>query len=193
MGDIALNKTYDSIRRIHPQVFALWVSFGSIFMMFIALTSAYIVKQASGNWLEFLIPNEFYISTVIILLSSLTLHGSYVSFNKEKEVPYKLLLVLSLILGAVFLVMQFRGWFTLFDNGIDLKGNTSGSFFYLITILHAAHIVGGIGAMIVAVLHAYTLKFKPTERRRIRFSLVLQYWHFVDILWIFLFAFLLFI
>ncbi len=193
MADIALNNTNQSTRRIHPQVFALWVSFGSILMMFIALTSAYIVKQAAGNWLEFLIPVEFYFSTGIILLSSLTLHVSYSSFKNGNEAPYKLLLILSLILGSIFLVMQFRGWFTLFEGGIDLKGNPSGSFFYLITILHAAHIVGGIGAMIVAVLHAFTLKFKPTERRRIRFSLVLQYWHFVDILWIFLFAFLLFI
>ena len=103
------------------------------------------------------------------------------------------MLVITLILAFTFIVLQYKGWYTLFDGGVDLKGNPSGSFFYLITGLHAAHILGGIAALIVAVLHAFTLPFKPNERRRVRFSLVLQYWHFVDILWIYLFTFLLFI
>ena len=193
MNELALKNTSNTTRRIHPQVFALWMGFLSIIMMFIALTSAYIVKQAAGNWLEFIIPNSFYFSTAVILISSLTLHLSYSSFKKGKEFLYKSMLVVSLILGCVFVVLQYKGWFQLFDGGVDMKGNPSGSFFYLITGLHAVHILGGIAALIVALLHAFTLPFKPTERRRVRFSLVLQYWHFVDILWIYLFTFLLFI
>ena len=193
MNDLALKNNSKTTRRIHPQVFALWMGFLSIIMMFIALTSAYIVKQAAGNWLEFIIPNSFYVSTAVILISSLTLHVSYSSFKKGKELLYKSMLVVTLILACVFIVMQYKGWFQLFDGGVDMKGNPSGSFFYLITGLHAVHILGGIAALIVAILHAFTLPFKPTERRRVRFSLVLQYWHFVDILWIYLFTFLLFI
>ncbi len=192
MTNVAL-KNNNNTRRIHPQVFALWMGFLSIIMMFIALTSAYIVKQAAGNWLEFVIPNSFYVSTAVILISSLTLHLSYSSFKKGKEFLYKSMLVVTLILACVFIIMQYKGWFTLFEGGVDMKGNPSGSFFYLITGLHAAHILGGIAALVVALLHAFTLPFKPTEKRRVRFSLVLQYWHFVDILWIYLFTFLLFI
>lgn len=193
MSDLALKNTSTKRERIHPQVFALWVAFGSIIMMFIALTSAYIVKQSAGNWLEFIIPNAFYMSTAVILISSVALHISYISFKKGSGMLYKSLLVVTLILACVFLVLQYQGWMVLFNGGVDMKGNPSGAFFYLLTGLHAAHIVGGIAALIVAVLHAFTLPYKPTEKRRVRFSLVLQYWHFVDILWIYLFTFLLFI
>lgn len=193
MSELALKNSSTKHERIHPHVFALWVSFGSILMMFIALTSAYIVKQSAGNWLEFIIPNSFYLSTAVILFSSITLHIAYNSFKKGKELLYKSLLVVTLILAFVFLVLQYQGWMILFEGGVDMKGNPSGAFFYLLTGLHAAHILGGIAALIVAVLHAFTLPFKPSEKRRVRFSLVLQYWHFVDILWIYLFTFLLFI
>ena len=193
MNELALKNNSNTTRRIRPQVFAFWMGFLSIIMMFIALTSAYIVKQSAGNWLEFIIPNSFYISTAVILTSSATLHLSYSSFKKGKELLYKSMLVVTLILACVFIVLQYKGWFQLFDGGVDMKGNPSGAFFYLVTGLHAAHILGGIAALIVALLHAFTLPFKPTERRRVRFSLVLQYWHFVDILWIYLFTFLLFI
>ena len=160
-------------------------------MMFAALTSAYIVKAASGGWLEFSIPTQFYVSTCLLLVSSVTLHLSYTSFKKKKEKGYKGLLVLTFILAISFMVMQFQGWFALFDKGIDFKANVSGSFFHLITWLHAAHIIGGIATIIVALLHAFTLPFVVTEKRRIRFQLVVHYWHFVDVLWIYLLAFLL--
>ena len=177
--------------RIHPQVFALYIAFGSIMMMFGALTSAYIVKHASGGWLEFTVPNHFYYSTVVLLMSSFTLHYAYSSFRKQNERPYKLFLIASLILGLAFVVLQYYGWTTLFAKGVDFKANVSGSFFYLITGLHALHILGGVAGIIVAIIHAFSLPFVVTEKRRIRFKLVLHYWHFVDLLWIYLLAFLL--
>ncbi len=189
MNEVALN--HNENKRIHPQVFALYLGFASITMMFIALTSAYIVKQAAGNWLEYVMPNAFYISTVIIILSSITLHTSFRSFINGKEGLYKSMLIATLLLGCLFVIFQYRGWHALFDSGMDLKGNVSGSFLYLITGLHAAHILGGIAALTVAIIHAFTLPFKFSEKRKTRFTLVLQYWHFVDILWIYLFAFLL--
>lgn len=191
MAELALSNMSNKSRRIHPQVFALWVAFASITMMFGAFTSAFMVKRAAGNWLEFVIPNAFYISTGVILLSSVVLHLSYICFKQHKEALYKSLLIFALLLGCLFIILQYRGWFMLFDSGVDLKGNVSGSFFYLISGVHAAHVLGGIAAIIVALIHAFTLPFKPTEKRRIRFSLVLQYWHFVDVLWIYLFVFLL--
>jgi len=177
--------------RVHPWMFALWVSFASIIMMFGALTSAYIVKSSAGEWLEFPIPSEFFISTAVLLLSSVTLHIAYHSFKNERELPYKVLLPVSFVLGIVFVTMQFYGWNALFAMGVDLKANVSGSFFYLISGLHAAHILGGVAAITVAIIHAFSLPFIVTEKRKLRFRLVLHYWHFVDILWIYLFAFLL--
>ncbi len=179
--------------RIHPQLFALYIAFGSIMMMFAALTSAYIVKHAQGDWLEYIIPDYFYFSTATLLLSSVTLHLSYNSFTKNKEGGYKSLLLVSFVLGVAFVVLQYKGWITLFEGGVDFVANVSGSFMYLITGLHALHIIGGIGAITVAILHAYTLPFIVTEKRKTRFKLVLHYWHFVDVLWIYLLCFLMFV
>ncbi len=183
----------EGIRGLNPQLFSLWVGMASIIMLFGAFTSAYIVKQSAGNWLEFAIPMEFYISTALILCSSVTLHLSFGAYNNGEEKKYKSLLILSLGLGIGFIILQYIGWQQLFNMGVDLKINASGSFFYLITGAHAAHVLGGIAALIVAVLHAYTLKFEVKENRINRFRLTAHYWHFVDVLWIYLLIFLLII
>jgi len=192
MSQLAIHKDSPVRSRIHPQNFALYAAFASIFMMFAAFTSAYIVRQSSGDWLDFAVPNIFYISTVILLISSVTIQYSYNSFKKNIERQYKRFLLVSLILGTLFVILQYVGWSQMFDQGIDMKRNLSGAFFYLITGAHAAHILGGVSAIIVAIIHAYTLPFKVTDKRKQRFSLVVQYWHFVDVLWIYLLGFLLF-
>ncbi|MEZ4909910.1 MAG: cytochrome c oxidase subunit 3 [Saprospiraceae bacterium] len=178
--------------KIHPHKFALWASMGSILMMFAAFTSAYIVKQSAGNWLEFTVPKVFYFSTIIIILSSLVLHYSFKAFKAGKEKPYKLGLVIAFLFGIAFIVLQYNGWLELYKIGVDLKGNVSGSFFYLLSGIHLLHVLGGLAALIVALIHAFSLKFNVTDRRIHRFDLVVNYWHFVDVLWIYLFIFLLF-
>lgn len=187
MENIIVNKR----NKIHPHKFALWAAMASITMMFIAFTSAYIVKQAAGNWLEFSMPLEFFLSTGIILMSSYTLQSSFTYFRAGNELKYKSLLIVSLVLGLIFVILQYMGWTELYSKGVDLKGNVSGSFFYLLSGIHALHVLGGIAAMVVAILHSYTLKFNVTELRINRFDLVINYWHFVDFLWVYLFIFLL--
>ena len=178
-------------RGIHPPLFALWAAMGSMAMMFGSLTSAYIVRQSAGNWLEFRMPDIFFYSTIIILLSSATLHISYWAFQNGKETLYKLFLPASLMLGIAFIIMQYQGWNALYNIGVVLDGNPGGSFFYVISGIHAAHVIGGLFALAVASLHAISLMYKPTEKRKRRFQLVLHYWHFVDFLWLYLFLFLL--
>ncbi len=178
-------------RGVYPPLFALWLGMGGIIMMFGSLTSAYIVRQASGNWLEFRVPDMFFFSTIVMLLSSMTLHASYRAFRKGNESVYKIGLPVTLLLGMIFIVLQYYGWNDLYKIGVALDGNPSGSFFYVISGIHAAHVIGGIFALMVAATHAYSLSFKPTEKRRRRFQLVLHYWHFVDFLWLYLFLFLL--
>ena len=162
----------------------------SITMMFGAFTSAYLVRRASGNWLEFELPQIFFVSTIVLLISSLFLHMSYKSFIGGQESRYKSTLIISFILGVAFLILQYQGWIALFNNGIDLKGNPAGSFVYVLTGVHALHIIGGLAALIVGLLMAFSRKFKVTEKRRINFDLTLQYWHFVDLLWVYLLIFL---
>jgi len=176
--------------RIHPLKFALWIAMASITMMFGAFTSAYLVRRASGNWLEFDLPQIFFVSTIVLLISSVFLHISFKSFVAGQESRYKITLVISFILGVAFLILQYQGWLALFNNGIDLKGNPAGSFVYVLTGVHALHIIGGLATLVVGLLMAFTRKYKVTEKRRINFDLTLQYWHFVDLLWVYLLIFL---
>jgi cytochrome c oxidase subunit 3 len=175
--------------KIHPIKFTLWVACASITMMFAAFTSAYIVRQAAGNWLEFQLPRMFYLSTAIIVLSSVALHASYLAFLRGWAQAYRALLLGALVLGLAFLVSQYQGWLALRAIGVELTTNPSGSFIYVISGVHAAHILGGIAAILIAVLHAFALPYKVTPARKLRFELTWTYWHFVDILWLYLLLF----
>lgn len=175
--------------KIHPHKLTLWVGIGSIIMMFGALTSAYIVRRNSGNWFEFKIPDIFFLNTLVIILSSVTLHLSYRAFLKGAEQRYKGFLLATFLLGISFIVLQYMGWQVLTERGAGITINPSTSFMFVIPGLHAAHVLGGLGALVVAITHAFVLPYKPTPRRKLRFELVVQYWHFVDILWVYLIVF----
>ncbi|HFA50082.1 MAG TPA: cytochrome oxidase subunit III [Bacteroidetes bacterium] len=187
--EIAIEQN-NSRNKIHPQKFALLVGCGSLLMMFSAFTSAYIVRQSGGNWLEFPLPQVFTYSTLTIILSSITLHGSYLSFKKGNEALYKGLLLATFFLGILFFVFQFQGWQALADMGVPFTLHPAGDFVYMISWVHAAHVLGGIAILAVAMIHAFGLKFKVTKKRTLRFNLSLTYWHFVDLLWVYLFLFL---
>lgn len=158
-------------------------------MMFAAWTSAYVVRQAAGNWLEFRLPDIFFYNTIVIVLSSVALQGSYIAFKREKEFLYKSLLILATLLGFAFVSLQYVGWTELRNIGIELTTNPSGSFIYVLTAFHVIHVLAGIGVLAVALVHAFALKFKPTAKRKLRFELSLTYWHFVDFLWVYLLVF----
>lgn len=184
----ALRQEYNQ-SKIHPHKLALWVAIGSIIMMFAAFTSAYVVRRASGNWLEFKLPDIFILNTVVILLSSVTIHLAYKGFLSGKEQQYKTMLIATFVLGLLFVVLQYKGWESLTAMGATFTVNPSSSFIYVISGLHAAHVLGGLAALTVALAHAYILPYKPTLKRKQRFELVVQYWHFVDILWVYLMVF----
>lgn len=175
---------------IHPYKFALWLGCASLLMLFAALTSAYIVRQAAGNWLEFSLPVAFQISTATIVVSSLALHGAYIAFKRGSGLMYKGLLVLAALLGFVFLALQYAGWEQLKLSGVPFTLNPSGDFVYAITWLHAGHVAAGLAVLSTALMHAFGLPFRVSKKRKLRFELTLTYWHFVGALWIYLFFFL---
>lgn len=187
--DLSVKKERLYHSKIHPHKFALWAACASIVMLFAALTSAYIVRKAAGNWLEFKLPMAFFWNTGVIILSSVVLQASYYFFKKGNGQLYRILLVVGFLLGLVFLVMQYQGWQAMAAIGVELAGNPSGSFVYVISGLHAAHLLGGIAALIVAMVHAFVLKYKVTNQRKLRFELTLTYWHFMGILWIYVLLF----
>lgn len=177
--------------RIHSHKFALWVAIATIIMMFGAFTSAYIVRRAAGNWYEFKLPDIFFLNTLVIVASSVTLHTSYRAFLSGGEKRYKAMLAVTFVLGLAFVVLQYMGWKAMTAMGATFTTNPSSSFVYVISGLHAAHVLGGVAALVVAMVHAHLLPYKPTPRRRLRLELVVHYWHFVDALWVYLFVFFL--
>lgn len=177
-------------KRIHPHKFTLWVAMGSIVMMFAALTSAYIVKKNTGNWLEFNLPKIFWYSTLVILVSSLTMHLSIKAFKAREMGRYRTLITVTAILGILFIVLQWLGFQDLEHRNIALTGvksNSAASFLFVITVLHMVHVLGGVIALLFVFIRAYAVKVKNYSSLPI--ELVGTYWHFVDVLWIYLFIF----
>jgi cytochrome c oxidase subunit III len=174
--------------RIHPHKFTLWIGLASIVMMFTGLTSAYIVKRNMANWITFDLPLIFWYSTAVIILSSITVMVSRNYFRQREMIQYRLWLAITLTLGVVFVIMQIIGFNQLWHNGITLTKNVSFSFLYIIVGLHALHVIGGIVALIVLLVKAYSLKRKNYSP--VPIELMNIYWHFVDFLWIYLIVFL---
>ena len=177
-------------KRIHPHKFTLWVAMGSIVMMFAGLTSAYIVKKNQSSWLEFELPKIFWYSTWVILLSSVTIHLAGKSFKAREMGRYRNLITITAGLGVLFMVLQVLGFQNLEQRNIALTGvksNSAASFLFVITGLHMLHVLGGVIAILVIFIRAYAGRVK--QYSSISIDLVSTYWHFVDILWIYLFIF----
>lgn len=175
-------------KRIHPYKFTMWVALASIVMMFTGLTSAYIIKRNLANWITFDLPKIFWYSTAVIILSSLTIIISRANFKQRNMRQYRLWLIVTLLLGVSFVTMQYIGFTQLWRSGITLTRNVSFSFLYIIVSLHALHLIGGIIALIIMVIKAYRVRVKSYDI--VPVDVVSTYWHFVDLLWIYLFIFL---
>jgi cytochrome c oxidase subunit 3 len=178
-------------KKTHPYMFFLWAGLGSIVMMFAGLTSAYIVKKSQANWLDFEMPNVFMISTVVILVSSFTIQMAAKKFKEQNENQYRGFLSVTAILGVVFIIMQIQGFMALQANSIALIGprsNSAASFLFVITVLHLIHVFGGIIALIWISFRSFSNK--NSMKNELPVKLISSYWHFVDILWVYLFVFL---
>jgi cytochrome c oxidase subunit 3 len=183
---------------IHPYKFNMWLGIVAMVMMFAAFTSAYVVKKADvSNWLVFDLPVMFNYSAVVIVLSSIAMQLAYFTFRRNKIGMHRIFIVLTFLLGAAFLVLQVMGWQELKSEGILLKGNVAGSFLYVISGAHFLHVVGGVIALLVFVFLAFTRYNRPEDtllenihpERQIGVELMATYWHFVDVLWLYLFFF----
>ena len=124
---------------MHPKKFALWLFMVTVVMIFAALTSAYIVRQAEGNWLDYELPNIFWVTSGIVVLSSVFLHFAYVSAKKDNISQLRIGMVGAVVLGLAFLVGQWYSWVALVDREVFFVGNPAGSFLYVFTGLHALH------------------------------------------------------
>ena len=171
----------------------LWIWIVSIVMLFAGLTSAYVVRAQNGNWQVFELPPILIISTAIIITSSLTMVLAQRAIKKDNYTLTSLFLFLTLILGFSFFYTQVQGWKQLSQEGIYFAGkysNASGSFLIIIAFLHLAHMIGGLIALFVSLTKALLKKYSAADSLGIELTAI--YWHFLDILWVYLFLFLYF-
>jgi len=172
-----------------------WAGIGGIVMLFTALASAYIVRSASGNdWRPIVMPKVLWLSTAVIVISSVTMEISRRSLKQDKNASYSSWLMVTVVLGLGFVASQLVAWRQLWRQGVYMASNPHSSFFYLFTAAHGVHLLGGLVALSYLLLR--TRKQRDTvegELRRIGAADAASiYWHFMDGLWISLFLLLFF-
>lgn len=185
---------------IHPQKFALWLGMASITMFFVALTSAVLVKKGDYKvWENFRLPGIFAYSTAAVIAVSVVIHLALISYRRAKFTAFRWLLFFSFLLGCTFLILQWLGWKQLAAMGMTLTENVSGSFIYLITSMHGLHIIGGLLALMLFLIFAivkrndpiYELRNIVNPKRQVNMEMLVTYWHFVDVVWVYLYIFFL--
>jgi len=173
--------------KIHPHKFTMWVAIGAIIMMFAGLTSAYIVKSSQANWVGVKTPAVFWYSTAVLIISSVTIQAALRSFKQKAMGQFRTLLLATLVLGIVFVCLQYAGFRSMWENGVRFEGAGAGQFLYVIFGLHALHVLGGVIALVVIAARQYFSKMRSYDATPV--EVMSTYWHFVDILWIYLLVF----
>ncbi|HLV70051.1 cytochrome c oxidase subunit 3 [Xanthomarina gelatinilytica] len=173
----------------------LWFGIISLVMSFAGWTSAFVVSSSRPDWLhDFQLPNAFITSTIVIVLSSITFILAKRALKKNQRQQTTVLLFVTLILGIVFIVCQFQGFQQIIDLGYNFTGPTSNvtmSYIYLIAVVHILHVVVGLISLLVVIYNHFKQKYQPTKM--LGFELSATFWHFVDLLWLYLFLFLYFV
>ena len=172
----------------------LWFAMMSMTMMFAGLTSAFVVSKSRGDWLkDFQIPNAFFWSTATIILCSVTFHLAKMAIRKDNRNATTSFLLLTLGLGILFVFLQFLGFNQIVANGYYFTGaesNITTTFLYVVTIVHLAHLAGGLISLLIIIYNHFKQKYNASQTLGI--ELGAMYWHFLDFLWLYLFLFLYF-
>jgi cytochrome c oxidase subunit III len=187
-GDLRAVRDYSPA----PSSTGIWVVVYAITMTFAALTSAMIVRKGSSmDWQSFTLPWILYVNTAVLLISSVTLEIArrrVATFMGGLKIPGESparWLYITLVFGLLFVIGQYVAWVRLSAEGLYLATNPSSSFFYLLTAAHVLHVLGGLGGLLYV-----TRKLRNSELRRSTLVAASRYWHFVDVLWVYLFILL---
>ena len=178
-------------RNARSKKMLLWFAMISMFMMFAGLTSAYVVSTSRPDWLkDFVLPDAFIISTVVIIASSITFHMAKVSMKKGQRQATSVWLLVTLALGIGFVFAQFYGFGKVIEDGYYFTGPESTvttSFLYIVTVVHLAHLFAGLIVLLVVIYNHFKQKYSSSQTLGI--ELGAMFWHFLDILWVYLFLF----
>ncbi len=175
---------------MNSKKFLLWLFIVSIVMIFVAFTSAFLVKKADGNWREFVLPQMFSYSTIVLIASSISMHIALLQAKKDQFLGLKIAISITFVLGIVFLYMQYIGWKELVEINVFFVGNPSGSFVYVFTGIHGLHLFSGLIVLCFALISSFKLNIH--SKSLIQIENCTTYWHFLDGLWLYLFLFLIY-
>ena len=172
----------------------LWFGIVSLIMSFGGLTSAFIVSSSREDWLNnFVLPNSFFSSTIIIIFSSLVFIAAKKALLKEKYLLSQSLVLGVFVLGLAFIYNQFLGFNELITSGYNFTGPTSNitmSYIYIIAVAHILHVIAGLISLAVVIVNHFKKQYTPVSK--LGFDIASTFWHFIDLLWVYLFLFLYF-
>lgn len=166
----------------------------SMVMMFAGLTSAFVVSKSRADWLkDFQLPTAFYFSTAVIIGCSITFYLAKKAIQKDNQSATTAFLLGTLALGVLFVILQFVGFGQIVANGYYFTGAESSittTFLYIVTVVHLIHLAGGLISLLIIIFNQFKHKYNSSQTLGI--ELGAMYWHFLDLLWIYLFLFLFF-
>jgi cytochrome c oxidase subunit 3 len=172
-----------------PSRFGLLAFLGTVSMLFIGFTSAFILRRASSDWQPLVAPPVLWANTGLLLLSSITLEVARRRLRGWDLPAARGFMAATTVLGLLFLAGQYAGWRALQAQGVFLSSNPHSSFFYLLTGVHGLHLLGGLVWGLATFFRMRGLSFTPGEDGLRLFA---TYWHFLGALWLYL-LFLLFV
>ena len=189
-----LTQGSDKTKNTRAKKMMLWFGIASLIMSFGGLTSAFVASKTRVDWMaDHELPSAFTASLIVIILSSLFVYLSKVSLRKNDKKKSTILFFLAVVCAAVFVSLQFYGFSQLIDLGYYFTGPTSNvtsSFIFLIAFFHLLH--AAVGLLCLTVVLIMLLRDKYQSDNMLGFELAANFWHFVDVLWIYLFLFLVF-
>jgi cytochrome c oxidase subunit III len=172
-----------------PQRYYTGVAIGivAVLMFFMALASAFLVREGGADWLPVRIPALLWLNTIVLVTSSLTLEAARKRLAHADPGGFRKFWMVTTVLGVIFLIGQVVAWRVLVGQGIYLASNPASSFFYIFTGAHAVHLAGGVGALLYVTKRNFS---RAQVTQSVAAEVTSYYWHFMDALWLFLLALL---
>lgn len=184
-------------KRREPFGFMLWLGVVGSSLLFLGIFVAYLVRMHGHGGQFIALPDMFWLSTLVILFSSILLHEANLAFQQERFLHYRLFLGATLVLGITFMLLQASGWMEMIENGFLVYENTTIGLVYLLTGLHLLHILAGV--IYLGLIFQKAVKnrsyvdsfvYSVNAPNILKLKLITRYWHFVDALWLVIFLFM---
>lgn len=199
MSQSTENKPYNEYQNFafHPHSILLTLLLFSLSILFLSLSGAFIYTRIQNGLPPVKLPWLFAANTMILVASSWSMLQAKKAYQDDKTERYQTMLIVTIVLSLLFMVSQYLAWSQLFQQQIFIQSDPSAGYLYVISGLHFAHVIGGLPFLILFLLKAYKYMKEPVSvlvyfsdpEKRLRLRLLTIYWHFLDILWIYLVLF----